>query len=114
MFANRIKVFLCCLPLSSIIIWTIANAKSERVTSLSDQASVNFGWPFRWIEQDISRLQFSRYPQHVRLSWVKFDQFPTQVDWTFFATNVAILSLALMGFYRSIPAIVAFIRRSRS
>jgi len=113
MFVNRIKVFLCCLPLSSIIIWTIANLKSERITSFSDQASLSFGWPIKWIEQDISRSPFSRYPQQVRLSWVKFDQFPTQVDWLLFASNVAILSLALMGFYHSLPAIVELVRRSR-
>lgn len=108
--AQRIRQFLCSLPAAAILCWTIANVKSETVHSSSDLSSVGFGWPAKWIYQDFARSSFARYPQDVKLTWIKFDQLPTQVDWILFAFNTCLFSFVLMSVYNVLPALIKWMR----
>jgi len=107
---QRIKQFSCSLPAAAILSWTIANLKIETAYYSSDLSSVGFGWPVKWIYQDFSRLSFARYPQDVKLTWIKFDQLPTHVDWLLFALNTCLFSLVIMSVYNALPALVKLIR----
>lgn len=104
------KQFLCSLPAAPILCWTIANVKNETVNSSADLLTVGFGWPVKWIYQDFSRSSFARFPQDIKLSWIKFDQLPTHIDWLLFALNTCLFSLVLMSVYNALPTLIKFIR----
>ncbi len=110
MLIDRIKTFLCSLPIAAILCWTITNLKSETVSSSSDTFSVGFGWPFKWIYQDFSRFSFGRYPHDVKVTWVKFNQLPTHVNWITFSLNVLLLSVVLTLIYNRLPLLLNLFR----
>lgn len=107
------KMFILFLPVSAVITWTLAMLQRNRVLSEIETSSVTFGRPLGWITQDQSRFQWAHYPQDLRLTFIKFDQLPTSVNWVMFGANVLIITILLMVLYYGLPHIMRWLKSMR-
>lgn len=113
---SLVRTYLCLLPLSALVSYYFLVLDRVTVASRDQLVHAGFGWPFDWVEQDLSRYQPISYPvtieYNVTRAW--HDPIMTSFDWPIFGVNTLIVGLGVTAaFVVVIFVIKRFAQRSR-
>lgn len=112
-FAAWLRTYCYLLPLAALVNFYALVASQGTARSSADLAHVGFGWPFDWVEQDLSRYEPIAYPETFDFNFTRawHDPIATHYDWLMFAANTLILGVGVTAVF---ALLVALLRRTRS
>lgn len=94
---SALTYFACLLPLGAAAAVFFLVAGSVTVATHDELRHATFGWPFRWVTQDLTRYEPVAYPATIEFEYQRawHDPIETSYNWWLFAANSAILSAIL-------------------
>lgn len=112
--SGLIRYYLCLLPLGALACFYGLLLDTVTFRSQAELASARFGWPMKWVEQDLSRYQPLEFPATLGFTWQRawHDPIKTNVDWLAFTTNTLIFGAGVTACL--VLIVLAVQRRARN
>lgn len=111
-----VRVYLCLLPLAALVTYYFLIADRMTATSPSALQHARYGWPFDWVEQDLSRYQPVEFPVTIEYNFLRawHDPIETHYDWFVFAADALIVGIGVTAcFYALVHLVKMLSRRTR-
>ncbi|MCI2958411.1 hypothetical protein MN032_11970 [Agromyces atrinae] len=105
-------LYVALLPVAAVVTFYLLVADRFTASSADDLARASYGWPFDWVQQDLSRYDPIGFPTTIDFSWQRawHDPIVTTYDWFAFAANTLIVGVVVAGI---VGFVIAAVRRSR-
>lgn len=96
-----LKIYLCLLPISAVIGFYLLVADRALVATEAQLAHARYGWPFKWIEQDLSRYQPREFPVAIEFNWTRAwgEPIVTSYDWVMMISGLLVIGAGVTGAY---------------
>ncbi|RXZ86675.1 hypothetical protein ESP50_09845 [Agromyces atrinae] len=114
--ASRIRdalfLYVVLLPVAAVVTFYLLVTDRFTASNASDLARASYGWPFDWVQQDLSRYEPIGFPTTIDFSWQRawHDPIVTRYDWFAFTANTLIVGVVVAGI---VGIVIAAVRRSR-
>lgn len=101
MLSRGPAIYLCLLPISAIVNVYLLLAEPAVVATKAQLAHVKYGWPFKWLEQDLSRYQPREFPVVIEFNWTRAwdDPIVTNYDWAMMILGVLVIGVGVTAVY---------------
>lgn len=108
-----IKMYLLLLPLSALSASYVLLASRATASTEGELVHMRFGWPFKVVEQDLSRYSPADFPVTLGFHWQRnwSDPISTSYDLLAFVLNTLILGIAVTACFSGIVYMIRALRR---